>query len=132
VTRAGGVVGACVWDHGGGRGPLTTLWKAVRDLNPSARDESDLIGVRAGELDDIFGQAGLTGLRSSTLTITVRHATFDEWWEPYTLGVGPAGSYVASLDQAHRTVLRERCRQLLPPEPFEVSATTWAVTCRVA
>ncbi|HEX9032954.1 MAG TPA: methyltransferase domain-containing protein, partial [Streptosporangiaceae bacterium] len=47
VTRAGGVVGACVWDHGGGRGPLTTLWKAVRDLNPSARDESDLIGVRA-------------------------------------------------------------------------------------
>lgn len=132
VTRPGGVIGACVWDHAGGRGPLTTLWNAVRDLDPSAQDESDLVGVREGQLEDLFGRAGLTGLRSATLTITVRHATFDEWWEPYTLGVGPGGSYVASLDDEHTSALRARCRELLPPEPFELSATTWAVTCRIA
>ena len=39
VTRRGGVVGACVWDHGGGRGPLSPFWRAVRALDPSADDE---------------------------------------------------------------------------------------------
>ena len=29
VTRDGGVVAACVWDHGGGRGPLSAFWRAV-------------------------------------------------------------------------------------------------------
>src|SRR5215467_7960108 len=29
VTRSGGSVGACVWDHAGGRGPLTVFWQAV-------------------------------------------------------------------------------------------------------
>src|SRR5215472_10064718 len=36
VTRRGGVVGACVWDHAGDRGPLTPFWRAVRELDPSA------------------------------------------------------------------------------------------------
>lgn len=42
VTRPGGVIAACVWDHGGGRGPLTAFWRAVGELDPAADDESDL------------------------------------------------------------------------------------------
>ena len=34
VTRAGGVVAACVWDHGGGKGPLSPFWDAVHELDP--------------------------------------------------------------------------------------------------
>ena len=30
--------------------------------------------------------------------MSVEHPTFEEWWEPFTLGVGPAGVYVAGLD----------------------------------
>src|SRR5207302_4140857 len=40
VTRRGGVAAACVWDHAGGRSPLTVFWEAVRELRPNARDES--------------------------------------------------------------------------------------------
>ena len=29
VTRPGGVVAACVWDHGGGCGPLALFWSAA-------------------------------------------------------------------------------------------------------
>src|SRR4029450_7399693 len=32
VTRGGGVVAACVWDHAGGRGPLSVLWGAAHTL----------------------------------------------------------------------------------------------------
>ncbi len=131
VTRRGGVVAACVWDHGGGRGPLTVFWRAVRELDPSAADESGLAGVSEGHLAGLFVQAGLATPRAAALTVRVRDATFEQWWEPFTLGVGPAGAYVASLAADRRRALREQCRRLLPAGPVEVSATAWAVTCRI-
>jgi hypothetical protein len=45
----------------------------------------------------------------------VKHATFEDWWEPFTLGVGPAGMYLMSLDTASQTELRERCRNASDP-----------------
>ena len=91
VTRPGGAVGACVWDHAGGRGPLTSFWRAVRDLDPAATDESGLAGAREGHLAQLFAQAGLGGAEVTTLTVHVGYPSFGQWWEPYTLGVGPAG-----------------------------------------
>jgi SAM-dependent methyltransferase len=128
VTRPGGVVAACVWDHAGGRGPLTAFWSAVRELDPAADDESGLAGVRDGHLAQLFAQAGLDGTQVTTLTVQVRHASFEHWWEPFSLGVGPAGSYVASLAPERRAALREQCRRLLPAAPFQISATAWAAT----
>ena len=128
VTRRGGVVGACVWDHAGGRGPLPAFWGAVRELDPSADDESGLAGVGEGQLAELFTRAGLGIADSTKLTVRVPYATFEEWWEPFTLGVGPAGTYVASLPGEQRNALRERCRQTLGPTPTEVSATAWTVT----
>jgi SAM-dependent methyltransferase len=130
VTKPGGTVAACVWDHAGERGPLTVFWRAVRELDPAARDESDLAGAREGDLARRFAAAGLAGAHVSTLTVPARYATFDEWWEPFTLGIGPAGDYVMSLDPGRRSLLRERCRRLLGPAPIEFDATAWAVTCR--
>ena len=130
VTRPGGMVAACVWDHAGGRGPLAAFWSAVRELDPAADDESDLPGVRDGHLAALFAQAGLGQAHLTTLTVRVRHAGFEQWWEPFTLGVGPAGAYVAALTPDRRSELRERCRRLLPAGPVEISATAWAATCR--
>jgi SAM-dependent methyltransferase len=130
VTRPGGVVSACVWDHAGGRGPVSVFWSAVRELDPAADDESGLAGVREGHLASLFTQAGLGGIEVTTLTVGVRHASFEQWWEPFTLGVGPAGAYVASLAPDRRVALREQCRRLLPASPFQTSATAWAATGR--
>src|SRR5262249_18354435 len=110
VTRPGGVVAACVWDHAGGGGPLAPLWRAGRELDPAARDESGLAGVGEGQLAALFAQAGLAGADATTLTVRARYPTFSQWWEPFTLGVGPAGDYVASLTAPRRQLLRERCR----------------------
>jgi SAM-dependent methyltransferase len=126
VTRRGGVVGACVWDHAGGRGPLTAFWRAVGELDPGAGDESGLAGVREGHLARLFAQAELRETQVTTLTVHVRHDSFGQWWEPFTLGVGPAGSYVASLTPDRRAALRERCQRLLGAGPVETSATAWA------
>ena len=72
--------------------------------------------------------AGLSDVRSIELTVRGAYATFEAWWEPYTLGVGPAGAYVASLSPEHLAALRDQCRRLLPAAPGEIAATAWAVT----
>jgi len=126
VTRDGGVVTACVWDHAGGAGPLARFWDAARELDPGVADESDLPGAREGDLERLLHEAGLGDVEERLLTVEVEHGSFDEWWEPFTLGVGPAGAYVQGLAQDARDRLRERCRELHPDAPFAVSASAWA------
>jgi SAM-dependent methyltransferase len=126
VTRPGGVVAACVWDHAGGRGPLSPFWSAVRELDPGAVDESRLAGSRQGHLTELFQQAGLTEVEETALTASVAHASFDEWWEPFTLAVGPAGKYLAGLDDTERERVRDACSRALSDAPV-VTARAWTV-----
>ena len=126
VTRKHGVVAASVWDYAGGRGPVSVLWDAARELDPEVVDESQLAGVREGHLAELFDAAGLQEVEEAAHSIRVEHSSFEEWWEPFTLGVGPAGSYVAWLDPARQARLRERCREKLPTAPFRLTAHAWA------
>jgi len=126
VTRAGGVVAACVWDLTEGGGPLGRFWAAARELDPGADDESKRAGGRPGHLAELLQGAGLSKVESATLTIEVEHAGFDEWWEPFTLGVGPAGTYFGSLDAEHRERLRESCAESFPSGALSMRARAWA------
>jgi SAM-dependent methyltransferase len=132
VASPGGVVAACVWDHAGGTGPLTTFWSAVKELDPGARDESQLAGARKGHLMELFRGAGLEDVEDTVLTVRVGFESLSVWWESFTFGVGPAGSYVAGLDDEHRDRLRGRCAELLPEGSFEVAASAWAARGRAA
>jgi hypothetical protein len=130
VARPGGVVGACVWDHEGGGGPLETFWTAARALDHGVADESERAGTREGHLAELMVEAGLVDVHDGALTVSVAHRGFDEWWEPFTLGVGPAGAYVAGLDPDAREQLRTRCQSTLPTGSFDVVATAWAARGR--
>jgi SAM-dependent methyltransferase len=130
VTRDRGVVAACVWDHAGGEGPLSLFWAAARELDRDVEDESRRAGTRKGHLAQLFGAAGLDAIADTALRITIEHPTFEDWWEPFTLGVGPAGAFVAGLDVIRQGELRERCRDMLPTAPFAVTARAWAARGR--
>src|SRR5687767_14290473 len=88
VTREGGVVAACVWDYAGERAPLATFWRAARELDPDVDDESGLVGARAGHLTELFEAAGLRDVEETVISASVAIGSFEEWWEPFTLGVG--------------------------------------------
>ena len=126
VTRPDGVIAACVWDHAGGRGPLSPLWKAARELDPQVSGESQLPGSREGDLKRLFDEAGLREVVETALPVQVEHPSFEEWWEPFTLDVGPAGGYVAGLDPERRAALREHLRAAFPDAPFVLESQAWA------
>src|SRR4051812_37791307 len=124
VTRPGGVIAACVWD--GPTGALAPFWDAVHVIESDAEDEALLSGAHRGHLTQFFEAAGLREVREDAITVNVVHPTFDEWWEPYTFGVGPAGEYVQQLDDDGRARLRAVARERLGTGPFTVTARAWA------
>jgi SAM-dependent methyltransferase len=126
VARRGGVVAACVWDLAGGGGPLSIFWQAARAMDPDANDESHRPGARQGHLAELFEVAGMREIEATSLSVSLEHPSFDEWWEPFTRKVGPAGAYVAGLDPERQAELRERCRALLPSAPFVITGRAWA------
>jgi SAM-dependent methyltransferase len=126
VTRPGGVVAACVWIYDEGGGPLSLFWEAAGSVDASAPGEIARPGARRGQLAALLGEAGLVDVAETTLAVSVQHPTFEDWWAPYELGVGPAGVWLASLSDERRAAVRERCRDLLPPAPFDFGAAAWA------
>jgi len=131
VTHAGGLVAACVWDHAGGGGPLSRFWDLARELDPEVEDESRLAGAREGHLAELLEAVGLNDVDEAALSVTVEHESFDEWWEPFTFGVGPGGAYLSSLAPDERARLREHCRASYPEGPFAQTARAWAARGRV-
>jgi SAM-dependent methyltransferase len=128
VTRPGGVVAATVWNLAdGGQGPLTLPWRAAREIDPAAPGEESLAGTGEGQLARIAEDAGLDDVHVSTITVAVPFGSFEEWWAPYQMGVGPIGDYIRAQDEDSVTAIRERCAELLPPAPFEQPATAWCV-----
>jgi SAM-dependent methyltransferase len=128
VTKPGGAVAACVWDHAAdGRGPLSVYYRALHQVDPSRPDESDRAGTRPGHLAELFREAGYDGLDEATLIVRVEHPSFEEWWAPFELGVGPTALVLAELGPERAARLRDRCRELLPQAPFTLEARAWAV-----
>ena len=125
VTHRDGVVAACVWDLAGERAPLSPFWRAARGLDPDVEGESGFAGAREGHLTELFGAAGLRDVEETALSASIDYTTFEEWWEPYTLGVGPAGAYAKRLDERRLSELRERSREQLPDAPFTLTAYAW-------
>jgi hypothetical protein len=87
-------------------------------------------GVREGHLAVLSEAAGLTDIEPSTLVVTVGFTSFDQWWEPFLLGVGRVGTYLSQLDPLRLAALRDHCEAVMPTAPFTVEASAWCVVGR--
>jgi ubiquinone/menaquinone biosynthesis C-methylase UbiE len=127
VTKPGGTVAAAMWDFpGGGLPMLFYFWRAARELDPSIPDDQPRAGVREGDLVERFSRAGLQAVTDGTLETSVDYTDFEDYWEPFTGGAGPASSaFYASLDDSGKATLRDRVRASLPEGPFTLPARAW-------
>jgi SAM-dependent methyltransferase len=129
VTRPGGVLAAAVWDYGRRMSMLRMLWDAAARLDPTVvgQDEGTMPLGRPGGLIDLFQRAGLEDVDGGRVAVTTGFSDFDDYWEPFLHGQGPAGAYVAGLSDADRAALRAELAAAVGEGPFELSATAWWV-----
>jgi SAM-dependent methyltransferase len=127
VTRAGGAVAACMWDlAGGGMTMLRLFWTAVRRVDPNVESEEPRAGTAEGDIEERFVGAGLEDVTGGALVARADYSGFDDFWEPFTLAVGPAGKHLSSMPDEQQDAVRETCRAELPEEgSFSLDARAW-------
>lgn len=131
VVRPGARVAACVWDHGGGRGPLSLFWDVARELDPAARQQADASpGSREGDLERLMVEAGLGDVVGGELSVTVHLASAEDWWAPFAEPAGSVGDYLATRTPDQVAQLRDACRSRLPAGPFDLTVWAWTAVGR--
>ncbi len=136
VTRPGGTVTASAWDYAGDMEMLRVFWDEAVALRPEAdaRDERHMPYCNREDLLELWQKAGFEDVEVTVVEVEQQFSTFDDYWQPFMLGTGPAGAYVASLAEPDRTALRERLRSRLTGDPGEaivLHSSAWAVRGRV-
>ena len=133
VTRPGGRVGGYVWDYAAGMAMLRHFWDAAVAVDSGAArwDEGSRFPLCAPPaLAAAWTGAGLTAVRTGALTVSLEFADFDDLWEPFLGGQGPAPGYLVSLPAPQRDRIAAELRRRLPPGPggaITVPARAWAV-----
>jgi SAM-dependent methyltransferase len=133
IAAVNGLVSACVWDYAGRMEFLRCFWDSAAALDASATelDEGRRFPIcRPHALESLFREAGLSDVVSDAVEIPTRFSTFADFWTPLLGGTGPAPSYVASLDPAHREALAARLERLLPRDAdgtIPLVARAWVV-----
>jgi SAM-dependent methyltransferase len=126
VVRPGGTVAACMWDMAsGGMTMLRLFWTAVHTVEPNAQAEGQMPGTVEGDIAERFTLAGLEEVTGGALQARAHYVDFDDFWQPFTYGVGPAGQYLASLPDHQQVHVRDACRAALPARPFTLDARAW-------
>jgi hypothetical protein len=133
VVRPGGVVSACVWDFDAGMEMLRGFWDAAAVIDPAAPDEANLRFGRAGEIAELFATVGMGDIVESTLHVSATYRTFDEMWDGFLAGVGPAGSYCVALADEDRIRLRDELFRRFgsPGGSFTLGAVARCAVARV-
>ena len=117
VMRPGGVVAAYVWDYAGKMELMRYFWDAAVDLDPDASKLAE--GLRfpicqPPALVALLNEAGLRDFQTQTIDVPTTFHDFDDYWNPFLGGQGPAPGYAMSLNEERRGALRDRIRATLP------------------
>jgi SAM-dependent methyltransferase len=138
VTARGGTIGAYVWDYAGKMEFMRHFWDAAVELNPDAAklDEGLRFPLcRPEALAELFIGAGLTRVEVKAIDIPTPFESFEDYWQPFLGGQGPAPAYTLSLEPSARARLRDRLRERMPVErggSISLSARAWAARGIVA
>jgi SAM-dependent methyltransferase len=130
VTRPEGVVAGCTWDYAEGMTMLRSFWDAVRATDPSRGGADEGLTMRYADPDslgELWRGAGLQDVRVSELVAEASYDDFDDLWQPFLAGIGPAGAHASSLNPDAQARLRGEFNERLgsPDGPFTLSARAW-------
>lgn len=129
----GGIVALYVWDYAGKMQFLRHFWNAASALDAAAQalDEGRRFPIcHPDALIKLFQDAGLGKIETRPIDVSTDFKDFDDYWEPFLGGQGPAPGYVMSLSEERRAQLRERLYNSLPfasDGSIPMVARAWAI-----
>jgi SAM-dependent methyltransferase len=138
VSAKGGTIAAYVWDYAGKMELMRYFWDAAVELDRDAAklDEGVRFPLcRPEALGKLFASVGLEGVEVKPIDIPTSFADFDDYWQPFLGGQGPAPAYAMSLDETARARLRDRIRERVPTKAdgsISLIARAWATRATVA
>jgi ubiquinone/menaquinone biosynthesis C-methylase UbiE len=133
VTKPGGTIGIFLWDYAYGMQMLRYFWDAVIELNSKAKEFDEGLRFplcREGQLEALVNKCGLKQVEALPIEVKTVFKNFDDYWKPFLENVGPAPSYVMSLEETERQKLKNKLLETLPIEKDEtisLMARAWAV-----
>jgi ubiquinone/menaquinone biosynthesis C-methylase UbiE len=128
VVRAGGTVAVCMWDREG----MEMLAAIARTQQALASDspagEARTRYRTREEIEGLFDRDGFADRQTELLEVESSYSGFDEFWQTMLGGVGPAGAWVASLDEKGVGAAREELHRQLgsPGAGFTLRGRAWA------
>lgn len=116
VLKRGGTAAVYVWDYSGRMELMRYFWDAATDLDEGATELDEGVRFticRRRALSAAFRAAGFTDVKTTAIDISTIFRDFDDYWEPFLGGQGPAPAYCVSLTENARAQLRELLRTRL-------------------
>jgi SAM-dependent methyltransferase len=138
VTCHGGTIAAYVWDYAGKMELMRFFWDAAVALDPDAARMDEGIRFplcRPEVLEKLFAVAELKNVEVKPIDIPTPFRNFDDYWQPFLGGQGPAPAYAMSLDETARARLRDHIRARIPVAAdgsISLIARVWAARASVA
>jgi len=138
VTDAGGTVAAYIWDYAGRMDFLRHFWDAAVAINTEAANQHEskrFQDSNAGALKRRFEEAGFVNIETKSIEVITNFRDFDDYWRPFLGGQGPAPSFVTSLDEDRKNMLRQTLQARLPAAPdgsIAMVARAWAAKGQIA
>jgi SAM-dependent methyltransferase len=132
VTIDGGRVAACVWDYAQKMDLIRIYWDAAAQLGLLApgQDQGERFPIcRPDALAAVFSGAGLQNVEVAAIELPMHFADFDDYWQPFLGGQGPAPAHAMSVDESQRKRLRDLLCASLPTQPdgaIHLAARAWA------
>ena len=134
AVRIGGIVAAYVWDYADKMQLIRHFWNAAVALDEtaaSALDERQRFPLCQPEpLRQLFQTTHVGKVEVRPIDVPTTFRDFDDYWSPFLGGQGPAPSYVVSLPEEQRVILREHIKLTLPIAPdgsIHLIARAWAI-----
>ena len=133
AVRKNGMVAVYVWDYAGKMQFMRHFWNAAIALDPaiSDLDEGKRFPICSPDaLSNLFRESGLMHSETRPIDIATDFKDFDDYWNPFLGGQGPAAGYAMSLSEERRARLRERIYNSLPfamDGSIPLVARAWAI-----
>jgi SAM-dependent methyltransferase len=117
VVDKDGTIAVYVWDYAEKMEFMRYFWNVAVQLDPHAiqMDEGVRFPIcRPEALERLLATAGLRDVEVRAIDIPTVFESFEDYWQPFLGGQGPAPAYAMSLDATARARLRDGVRERLP------------------